>query len=285
MPGNGITELLIDQGAVTQDVVARAAQVPAHVSTSLVGRLIAAGADADKVVRAVAEIVGLPVANRVLIASAAKVPLPQPIARTLRELGACPVRRDERGAIQVVVGDPEARGAVEDLLPGCRVYLAPEPHVRQLLAELIPFGSSIPEGMPVEGFDVDMELSARLSVAPMPGPSMQPAAPSALPADPLQPRASGPLKARRQLDADDETMRVQRSPRAKSPGPPQHGAGAPLLAALDEPTAEDASPPAAAMAAAFAAVRKRWFLYGAAVGASVMAVLAALVVAAIEMSR
>lgn len=262
MVGPDIAELLLEREAVTQDVVARAALVPPHVSTTLVGRLIAAGADADRLVRAVAEIVGLPVASRVLVASAAQVPLPQPIARTLRELGACPVRRDQRGTLQVVIGDPAARGAVEELLPGCQLHLAPEPQVRQLLAELVPLGSSIPEGMPVEGFDIDLEASSRL-----------PAAPAPLPQDPLAPRASGSIKVRRPVDDGDETLRIPRSPRSVPPA-------LAVAAALDEPTTEGAAAPAA-ITVVVAAARRRWFLYGVGTGAAAMALLAALVLVAI----
>ena len=55
---------------------------------------------------------GIPVASRELIQHAERFPLPQHLVRKLRDLTACPVRRDDDGAVHLLVADPSARDDV-----------------------------------------------------------------------------------------------------------------------------------------------------------------------------
>ena len=111
----------------------------------------------------------------------------------------------------------------------------------------------------------------------MPAAPSPPAAPSALPSDPLAPRASGSLRMR-QLHADDETMRIERSPRA-APQPQPQPLSQPALAAPDQTDEEAVLPASVARSARLAVERAFW--RGVAVGAGVMAALAAVALGAL----
>lgn len=268
VPKHPTFDALVTREAIPPDLATRAAQVPLHRASSCVGRLVAAGGEPSRMLRAVAEHAGIEVAPRALIATSRPVNLSQLVARALRVVTACPVKRDPDGVLHVLIAEPDSREEVERLLPGCRVYLAHEDQIRDLLMDLFPSGSSIPDGAPVGAIEIDMDASTRMPAAPSP-----PAAPSALPSDPLAPRASGSLRMR-QLHADDETMRIERSPRA-APQPLSQ----PAVAAPDQTDEEAVLPVSVARSARLAVERAFW--RGVAVGAGVMAALAAVALGAL----
>lgn len=230
--------------------------------------------------RAVAEHAGIEVAPRSLIATSRPVELSQLAARALRVATACPVKRDPDGLLHVLIAEPESREEVERLLPGCRLYLAHEDQIRDLLMDLFPSGSSIPDGAPVGAIDIDMEASSRMPAAPAP-PAPPPPAPSVAPADPLAPRASG-SHSRRTLNVDDETMRIERSPRAapQAQALPQVQPQPRAAAAAPDQTEEEAPLPSSIAHGGRAALT-RAFWRGVAVGAGVVAALAAVLLGAL----
>jgi hypothetical protein len=208
-------DTLVAQEVISPDVAAKAATVPLHTASSVVARLVVAGEDAKAMLRAVAELAAIPVATRAQIATSAPVQLSQTVARALRVVTACPVQQAPDGTLHVLIAEPDARPEVERLLPGCVVYLAHEDQVRDLLLDLYPTGSSVEGGPPVGAIDVDLEASSRVPISPNPAGAAAPSAPEARPADPLAPRASGPFKTR-SFSRDDETLRIERAPRAEA---------------------------------------------------------------------
>lgn len=282
VPKHPTFDALVAREAIPAELADRAAQVPLHRASSCVGRLVAAGGEPARMLRAVAEQAGIEVAPRSLIATSRPVNLSQLVARALRVITACPVKRDPDGMLHVLIAEPESREEVERLLPGCRLYLAHEDQIRDLLMDLFPSGSSIPDGAPVGAIDIDMEASSRMPAAPAP-PAPPPPAPSVAPADPLAPRASG-SHSRRSINVDDETMRIERSPRAapqaqRQPQPQVQLQPRPAVAAPDQ-TEEEALLPGSIVHGGRAALT-RAFWRGVAVGAGVVAALAAVLLGAL----
>jgi hypothetical protein len=280
-----ILEALNARDVLPWGLAERVTQVPRTTAWTLLGRLVAAGGDEARMVRAYAEAVGLPVAGRVLISSASPVSLPPALARVLLDIGACPVKRDERGTVHFIVCDVAARDALARIVPQFEATVASERQVKELLADLYAIGAKA--AVPLDPIDVDMEATGRLPpspggpTAPM-APAPAPAAPAprppvaqppvaSLPQDPLAPRASGPFSqgGARRFTTDDETLRVPRAPRVG--GDP-----------LQEKTIEDTSAPHALLDATHDAAR-RAFVRGVLVGALPTALVALVIIAALLM--
>lgn len=309
-------ELLLSNGVITREMLDRAAKIPADVWSSRVGRLVSVGADGPRILEALSRLTGIPLANKELLEWATPTLMLPSTARQLRDILACPVKRDEKGCLHVVIADPEAARSVDKLLIDYKVYLASDDGVKSLLDALYAMGptgsTAIPSSQggdaieidieasrqnvrspPVESIDIDMEPSQRFAPAagqPKPVPVTISAA---VAADPFAARPSGKMK--RPMD-DEPTQRIQRSPAAKKAADitqdmqvpqqaAQQAAGQrapqPTLAVVDEQTISDAPSPSSMWKAA----QRRAFWNGVAAGAGVTAVIASIVVVILMTSR
>ena len=84
VPKHPTFDALVAREAIPPDLATRAAQVPLHRASSCVGRLVAAGGEPSRMLRAVAEHAGIEVAPRALIATSRPVNLSQLVAREPR---------------------------------------------------------------------------------------------------------------------------------------------------------------------------------------------------------
>ncbi|MBI1947525.1 MAG: hypothetical protein HYS27_17675 [Deltaproteobacteria bacterium] len=216
-------EGLVALGVVTREQAAAAERVPLWVSASRVGRLVHAGVDVDELLRALSTLTGISVASRELIQRAERFQLPQHLVRKLRDLTACPVRRDPDGTVHLLVADPSARDDVARQLLNFRVYLASEVEVRGLLEHLWPLGTSM-EGAAV--LDGDTE----------PGePTLSDSQPPDMPMPP--PRTATPLPAPRTATPPPAPPRRSTPPPAppRAPTPPPVAPTAPPRLATPSP--------------------------------------------------
>lgn len=292
------TELLLANGAVTRDVVDRAAKLPADMWSSRVGRLVSAGADGARLLDALSKLTGIPLAPKELLAWATPTLMLPSTAKQLRDILACPVRRDEKGCLHVVVADAEAARAVDKLLIDYKVYLASDDGVKTLLDSLYamgPTGSTSVQSQasdaieidldasrrnvrapPPDAIDIDLEASQRMTAAP---PVVPVTISAAVAADPFAARPSGKMK--RPKD-EEETQRIQRSPAKKpegsqspsaAPAAARVDAKQPMMAVIDDQTLADSPSPSVLQVAT-----RRAFWNGFAAGAGVVAVIASIIV-------
>jgi hypothetical protein len=306
-------ELLLANGVITRDVLDRAAKLPSDMWSSRVGRLVSAGADGARMLEALSRLTGIPLATKELLEWATPTLMLPSTARQLRDILACPVKRDEKGCLHVVIADPEAARLVDKLLIDYKVYLAPDDGVKTLLDALYAMGptgsTAVPQSQggdaieidleasrqnvrspPPDAIEIDMEASQRMTAAP--GAQPKPVAmtiSAAVAADPFAARPSGKMK--RPQD-DEPTQRIQRSPATKKPAPasadttqdmqfPLEPVAQPPMSIVDEQTMVDSPSPSSTLRAA----TRRAFWNGVAAGAGVMAVIASIVVVALMTSR
>lgn len=301
-------ELLLANGVITRDVLDRAAKLPSDMWSSRVGRLVSAGADGPRILEALSRLTGIPLATKELLEWATPTLMLPSTARQLRDILACPVKRDEKGCLHVVIADPEAARSVDKLLIDYKVYLAPDDGVKSLLDALYAMGptgsTAIPASQggdaieidleasrqnvrspPPESIDIDMEASQRFTPAQGAQAKAVAAAISAeIAADPFAARPSGKMK--RPQD-DEPTQRIQRSPAPKKSADitqdmqvPQQVAQ-PAMAVVDDQTIVDAPSPSSTLKLA----TRRAFWNGFAAGAGVAAVIASIVVVILMTSR
>jgi hypothetical protein len=257
-------ELLISSGVITRELAQRASQLSGTTASSRVGRLVAAGANQKQVLDTLGRLTGIPVATDEMLAWASPVPMLPQAARQLRDILACPIKRDHNGILHVAIADPETVNAVDMLLINFKVYLAPEANVRALLQNLYSVGSG-GQAEPIDAVDIDLEASRKNVRGEVLGDAIDIDLEAsmknlrAVPSDPLAARSSGSFNRPR---ADEETMRVQRSP--KPPGGAQSAQG---------PTVNVVVPPPSD--ALLKAAYKRGLINGVLLGFTVAALLAA----------
>ena len=239
-------------------------------------------------------------------------------ARQLRDILACPVKRDDKGCLHVVIADPEAARVVDKLLVDYRVYLATDDGVKSLLDALYAMGptgsTALPPSQggetieidldasrqnvrspPPDSIDIDMEASQRMAPAPGVKPSAVTIS-AEVPADPFAPRPSGKMK---RFQDDEPTQRIQRAPGAKKaadttqdmelpqaprptqPSQPLPAVAQPAMSVVDDQTMVDSPSPSSMLKRA----TQRAFWNGVAVGAGVTAVIASIVVVVLMTSR
>ena len=265
MPSFDTSLILTAAGVVTPDVLARAAAIGANVAQSRTGKLIAIGVDQARMVEALSSASGIPVCTSEMLGWATQVMMLPSTARQLRDLVACPLRRDPSGTLHIAIADPETFVALDKLLIDFKVYLASEPKVRGLLANLYSVDAS-GQAQPMDAIEIDMEASRRNLKSPpeaieidleasqrMAKAPVQPIASTSaavvqppmtqLPTDPFAARSSGSMK-RPGMSRDDETMRIQRAPRGPAPAAP-----APAATTSNAPSAANASSAANAASA------------------------------------
>ncbi|HEY4221131.1 MAG TPA: hypothetical protein VGO62_07305 [Myxococcota bacterium] len=131
---------LLALGVVTREQVDAMSMVAEDMATTQIGKLIAAGASADELLPASAQLCGIPQAPQPLFVAAHAVEgLSEEQQRGLRDLLAAPVSRDDGGVVDVIVAAPEAASHLPHLgLGATRVFLAEERSVRWLLERVLP---------------------------------------------------------------------------------------------------------------------------------------------------